>query len=221
MAFDKVLTSGSRWSNAQGQFPAWIGYAHPAAVDVAFVRVWCDSLLGIGTAQCPPDNAAVSIERSADGILWTSAGTTVWHGGSWVENGVVLLSAAAASIKATHPSRAQVAASAPSAPYAAPRPSRIAFARDLEFGGTGRVRNTVKEKGAPDTPVRRRVRLVRERDGLVVREQWSDPATGAYDFQFVDERQTYTVLSYDHTLDFRAVIADGLTLANGTVELMP
>ena len=93
--------------------------------------------------------------------------------------------------------------------------------RDLEFGGAGRVRNTVKEKGAPDTPVHRRVRLVRERDGLVVREQWSNPATGAYDFQFVDALQTYTVLSYDHTLNFRAVIADGLTLANGTVELMP
>ena len=93
--------------------------------------------------------------------------------------------------------------------------------RDLEFGGIGRVRNTVKEKGAPDTPVHRRVRLVRERDGLVVREQWSNPATGAYDFQFVDALQTYTVLSYDHTLNCRAVSADGLTLANGTVELMP
>ena len=87
--------------------------------------------------------------------------------------------------------------------------------------GIGRVRSTVQEKGTPNTPVHRRVRLMRECDGLVLREQWSDPVTGAYDFQFVDELQTYTVLSYDHTRNFRAVIADGLTLANGTVELMP
>jgi len=88
--------------------------------------------------------------------------------------------------------------------------------------GRGRVRGTVKLKGIPDnTPVKRRVRLERERDGLQIRETWSDPVTGAYDFQFIDELQAWTVKSYDHTHDKRAVIADNLTLAGGGVELMP
>lgn len=83
--------------------------------------------------------------------------------------------------------------------------------------GIGRVKGTVKETGDPEnTPVRRRVRLIRDRDGLLIRETWSDPATGEYDFQYVDETEKFTVLSYDHTGNFRAVVADRLT-----PELMP
>jgi hypothetical protein len=80
--------------------------------------------------------------------------------------------------------------------------------------GRGRVRGTVKV--TPDTPVSRRVRLIREVDGMVIREGTSDPVTGAYDFQFVDELQKWTVVSYDFENLFRAVIADNLT-----AELMP
>jgi hypothetical protein len=85
--------------------------------------------------------------------------------------------------------------------------------------GIGRVRGTVKV--TPSTPVFRKVRLIREKDGLVIREKWSDPITGAYDFQYVDEVQTYTVISFDHQHNYRAVLADNLTLANAGVELMP
>lgn len=75
--------------------------------------------------------------------------------------------------------------------------------------GRGRVAGTVKEKGTPDAPVYRKVRLIREKDGLLIREVWSDPVTGAYSFDFIDELQKFTVLSYDHTGAFRAVVADG------------
>jgi hypothetical protein len=78
----------------------------------------------------------------------------------------------------------------------------------------GRIRGTVKV--TPNTPVRRKVRLIREVDGQVIREQWSDPVTGAYDFQFVDDLRKWTVVSYDFENLFRAVIADNLT-----PELMP
>lgn len=78
--------------------------------------------------------------------------------------------------------------------------------------GIGRVRGTVKRKDTPaNAPLKRRVRLVRERDGLVVREAWSDAATGEYDFKYIDELQTWTVIAYDHEHNFRAVIADNLT----------
>lgn len=85
-------------------------------------------------------------------------------------------------------------------------------ARHLYFSGRGRVSGTVKTPNTPvNTPVHRRVRLYRERDAYVVAEQWSDPVTGAYSFDYVDPAITYTVLSYDHTGNFRAVVADNLT----------
>ena len=87
--------------------------------------------------------------------------------------------------------------------------------------GIGRVTGTVATKGSPNVPVWRKVRLIRDRDGLLIRELWSDPVTGEYDFRYVDEAQTFTVVTYDHLNNYRAVIADNLTLANGGVELMP
>lgn len=85
------------------------------------------------------------------------------------------------------------------------------------FGkGIGRIKGTVKEAGSPDRPVFRLVRLIRQKDGLKIREVWSDPVTGAYEFQYIDELQLYTVLSYDHTGNYNAVVK-----ASIIPELMP
>ena len=84
-------------------------------------------------------------------------------------------------------------------------------------GGTGTgtiysIVGTVKEKNTPiDTPLRRRVRLYRENDGLLLRETWSNAATGEYRFDDVPLAQRYTVIAYDHLHNYRAVIADNLT----------
>lgn len=98
-------------------------------------------------------------------------------------------------------------------PKAIPGLARI---RDVFHGGNGRVTGTVKVKGSPDYPVQRRARLIRERDGVAIRETWSDPVTGVYTFDGVDRAEKYTVLAYDHTLNFRATVADNLT-----PEVMP
>lgn len=90
----------------------------------------------------------------------------------------------------------------------APSESRI----DMIFGGRGVIAGTVKEKSLPEnTPLFRKVRLIDERSGYVVAETWSDAATGNYSFANIDRSRTYTVLSYDHTGLYRAVIADRLT----------
>lgn len=79
-------------------------------------------------------------------------------------------------------------------------------------GGNGTIAATVKKDADPtDLPLRRRVRLIREIDGRVIRETWSDAATGAYVFSGIDAQQTYTVVAYDHEHNYRAVIADNLT----------
>ena len=78
-------------------------------------------------------------------------------------------------------------------------------------GGQGIITGTVKIKGTPDYAVSRRVRLYRDRDGMLVGETWSDPTTGTYTFDGLDRLQRYTVLALDHTGNFRAVPADNLT----------
>lgn len=83
--------------------------------------------------------------------------------------------------------------------------------RDMAWGGKGQVSGTVKVKGSPNFPKYARTRLFNEIDGTMIREQWSNPLTGAYSFDNVDERLRYTVVAYDHDHNFRAVVADNLT----------
>ena len=79
-------------------------------------------------------------------------------------------------------------------------------------GGQGSIPGTVKKDADPaDLPLSRRVRLIREIDGRVIRETWSDAATGEYLFRGVSEHETYTVISYDHERNYRAVAADNIT----------
>ena len=114
------------------------------------------------------------------------------------------------------PTPARVLSAAYTGPYGhavtAPQP---AHAGDYKTGllgkGVGTVSGTTEVKGTPNLPLRARVRLIRERDGLMCRETWSDASTGAYRFDNVDELETYTVISYHPTRDRRAVVADNLT----------
>lgn len=84
--------------------------------------------------------------------------------------------------------------------------------RDLsDLGGQGRVAGSVKNLGTPDFPVWRRVRLFDRRDGRLVREVWSDPVSGSYSFDYINPARKYTVIAYDHTGQYNAVISDDLT----------
>lgn len=119
------------------------------------------------------------------------------------------------------PTPARVLSAAYTGPYGhAVTAPQTARAGDYKTGllgkGVGTVYGTTEIDGTPDAPLRARVRLIRERDGLVYRETWSDAATGAYRFDNVDELETYTVLSYHPTRDKRAVVADNLV-----PEVMP
>lgn len=114
------------------------------------------------------------------------------------------------------PSPAHVASGAYTGPYGhAVSVPAVTKSGDYKTGllgkGTGTVYGTTEIKGTPDAPLRARVRLIRERDGLMYRETRSDGVTGAYRFDGVDELDTYTVLTYHPTRDRRAVVADGIT----------
>ena len=86
-------------------------------------------------------------------------------------------------------------------------PTPVVFTYDPD-SGAATLTGTVTNIGG--IPVRRRVQLIEERSGRVIREVWSDAATGVYVFSEIRPQVKYTVVSYDHTGLFRAVIADNL-----------
>lgn len=81
---------------------------------------------------------------------------------------------------------------------------------DAENGGNGVVYGTVElYNPAANALLKRRVRLHRSRDGLLVREAWSD-AQGNYRFEGLSERYTYDVIAWDHEGQHRSVVANDL-----------
>ena len=105
----------------------------------------------------------------------------------------------------------QVAPSAgAAAPYSGPKLQELQKSGDYIHGGKGLITGTVEEKATPNIPLKRRVRLHRDVDGLMVRETWSHATTGAYTFTDINPAYTYTVIAYDYAHNYRAVIADNL-----------
>ena len=101
------------------------------------------------------------------------------------------------------------------APLPGPPEARVMLlmrtTRDLsDLGGNGRLKGTVEVDSSPDYPVWRRVRLFDKRDNRLVREVWSDPATGAYSFDYINAARQYVVISYDHTGVYNAEVLDAL-----------
>lgn len=80
---------------------------------------------------------------------------------------------------------------------------------DGVHGGVRSIFGTVRNDGSPDYPVKRRVRLFHRLTGTLVRETWSDPTSGEYEFAEIDA-ETYFVVSHDHTGVYNAVIADAI-----------
>lgn len=83
------------------------------------------------------------------------------------------------------------------------------LAIDTEHGGRGQIVGTTHNVGTPNYPVSRRVRLFRKRDGVLVREVWSDTA-GNYVFNKIRHDIKYVVTGHDHTGLYNAEVSDSL-----------
>ncbi|MFT4243565.1 MAG: hypothetical protein QM569_14930 [Acidovorax sp.] len=142
------------------------------------------------------------------GFTYPIAGADPWEGRTLILQGAGNFDARDAWV---------ATAAATPAPSFASAPGIQATALDYYNQGaasqqTARVQGTVAVyDAAANLPLRRKVRLLRERDGKVIAEQWSDATTGAYDFKYIDSSERYTVISYDYEHNYRAVIADNLT----------
>ena len=84
-------------------------------------------------------------------------------------------------------------------------------ARDVEFGGPGTIYGATKTKGTPNLPTKARVVLLRQRSKLPVRETWSNPVTGYFEFRGIDTSQQFLALAEDAEGHFRPVAANRLT----------
>lgn len=101
----------------------------------------------------------------------------------------------------------------PSAGVATGATSRVCLMPSAVDSGNYQITGTVKV--TPATPAFRKVTLFDSTSRLLIREQWSDPVTGAYAFNNI-RPGTFFVVSVDHTNTHNAVIADRLV-----AELMP
>lgn len=84
--------------------------------------------------------------------------------------------------------------------------------------GRGYIAESVFKQESSDPaplPISRRVVLLLEPSLQCVAETWSDPLTGAYRFDGLNTEARFTVVSFDHTHHFRAVIADNLAPMRG------
>ena len=97
------------------------------------------------------------------------------------------------------------------ASYSGPKLLALQKSGDYIHGGKGVITGTVEEKATPNIPLRRRVRLHRDVDGVMVRETWSHATTGAYTFTDINPAYTYHAIAFDYARNYRAVIADNLT----------
>lgn len=85
------------------------------------------------------------------------------------------------------------------------------MARDIEYGGAGRIYGSTKIRGTPtDQPMRARVLLLHQRSKLPVRQTWSDALTGAFEFRGMDSAQEFLVLAEDAAGQLRPVAASRL-----------
>ena len=87
------------------------------------------------------------------------------------------------------------------------RADGVVYSVDRVDGGTLEISGSVYIDATPDIPVARRVRLYDLPSGRLIRETWSDPVTGAYRFAQI-RAGIYTVIGYDHTGAFNAVVRD-------------
>lgn len=70
---------------------------------------------------------------------------------------------------------------------------------------------STKKTGSPLVPVRRRVRLHDQPTGRLLREMWSDPVTGSYQFTSL-RAGTYYVTAFDHTGEYNGEIMTDVVL---------
>ena len=116
----------------------------------------------------------------------------------------------AESVVLAYAPRSHLTVASSPVPASATSRSVLQVARDIEHGGPGTIYGTTKTKGTPNLPIKARVVLQHQRSKLPVRETWSDPITGYFEFRGIDASQQFLALAEDLAGNFRPVAASKL-----------
>ena len=216
-AFDGITTGdNNNWTSSGDPLPQWFGVSLSAPSEIAELTILPeDEPGGIGYRRAPRDFA---VQCRRNGGPWYTV-AEFFGVDSWVNATVKTFAISArrrmhtgidasgfdvsfcASDGAT-----PTMSGACSFPAAGLRPNFM-----FDPAANGRIDGTVKRKSDPtNIPLRRRVRLYRDIDGMLIAETWSD-ATGHFSFDFVESNWTYTAIAFDYERNYRAVLADNLT----------
>lgn len=202
-AFDKNTATG--WCSAVNQLPASIWYLHPSAVDIAAVRLYWDANIN----YAPTAASDMRVSYSDDGVNWQADSRVLQ-----ITDGSITASTSC-TLVLVQPQPVQtvsrgllIAASAPTVAGVTVA-ATAAVVRDVQDGGNYRLAGSTKKRGTL-APLHRRVQLYNQRDGRLIRETWSDAATGAYQFDYIQGGPgvLYFICTFDHTNTDRALIAD-------------
>jgi len=131
-AFDGI-TATNGWSGAAGAWPQWIGYAFPAPVEPAFIRL---TMPENASASDELPQGVVLIDQSADGVTWIENYFGFLVSGAIAVGQVVVL-----KIAERQPARGI---------------GTIHRTPDVGFdSGPLQITGTTKNTGTPNAPVRR------------------------------------------------------------------
>lgn len=154
----------------------------------------------------------LTLQSSSDGLAWGGNGLSLGRF-DWPGAGAMTIAGAAPLTRIVRPSTSkQVVLSGGMAGPAGPVLSPAVLALDQQDAGRYRIYGTVELAGTPNLLLRRRVQLWNQRDKRMVRETWSDATTGAWSFDYIrgGDGTRYCVVTYDHTGQKQAQIADNL-----------
>jgi hypothetical protein len=199
--------AGTTWSpqSASGA-STWVSYDFGAGSpqDIAEVVITSTATYPAHTAQ----HCAV-LSYSDDGVVWVALGppfgaSALVGGGTLTMSGFV-----ASTARVTGPPIIRYGNGWPTGQIVYRMSSRV-FRHDAVDGGVLSLDGTCEVDSTPtDIPVRRQVRLLERSTARLVRETWSDPATGAWVFPSLKDN-LFTVIGHDYTLVNLAVIFDNV-----------
>lgn len=209
---------GNPGTEAGSSFPLpyWIYAAWAAPVTVRSIA--------LSAQRVVPDRTAKNfvLQGSMDGIEWVDvrAHTMATGWGQYERRVFSAIPSDGISAFEKFPALANaanssIALSGGMAGPAGPVVVQASISRDMQDGGLYRLYGTVElelQGGTPNLLLRRRVELWNHRDKRMVRETWSDATTGVWSFDHIrgGDGTLYSVVTYDHTGQKQARIADNL-----------
>lgn len=197
-AFDG--NTGTEWNSQIGGL-AWAGYDFGSAVDIV-------EMAATAGANSDMLSGWMRVDWSDDGTAWQLLAPYFNTASLGVNATVVLGGFTAPAAPRLVGSASRLGTAWPAGPLVH-RLAGGACRVDSEDGGTLRIAGDVGIDAGTVTLVRRRVRLFHRQSGRLVRETWSDAATGAFEFRNL-KAQDYLVVADDHTRYYNAVTADAV-----------